>query len=145
MDIDISSYVGGLPIKRMALQLNIDNYMPVEASAQFYLVDEYYTVLDSLVKDPSTTPMMLEAAKIDAYGHLIGDGVNKRTTLELTKSQIENLANSKHMLIKITSSTAGNSAGGTNIKLFREYGFKVNVGVDVDLDVEANIKNGSAK
>ncbi len=145
VDIDISSYVGGLPIKRMALQLNIDNYMPVEASAQFYLVDEYYTVLDSLVKDPSTTPMMLEAAKIDAYGHLIGDGVNKRTTLELTKSQIENLANSKHMLIKITSSTAGNSAGGTNIKLFREYGFKVNVGVDVDLDVEANIKNGSAK
>lgn len=140
VDIDISSYVGGLPIKRMALQLNIDNYMPVMASAQFYLVDENYYVLDSLIKDP-TTSMVLNAAPVDAYGHLIGDGVNKRTTLELTKSQIENLANSKHMLIKITSSTAGNSAGGTNIKLFREYGFKVNIGVDVDLDVEGNVNN----
>ena len=140
-DIDISSYVGGLPIKRMALQLNIDNYMPVEASAQFYLVDENYTVLDSLVKNPAIDPMVLNAAPIDAYGHLIGDGVNKKTLIELDKSQIENLANSKHLLIKITSSTAGNSAGGTNIKLFREYGFKVNIGVDVDLDIEGNVNN----
>ena len=141
IDIDISSYVGGLPIKRMGLQMNINNYMPVMASAQFYLVDGNYYVLDSLIKDPSTDPMVLDAAPVDAYGHLIGDGVNKRTTLELTKSQIENLSNSKHMLIKITSSTAGNAAGGSNIKLFREYGFKVNIGVDVDLDVEANVNN----
>lgn len=137
-DIDISSYVGNLPVKRMAILLNIKNNMPVKANAQFYFVDENYTVLDSLIKNPNT--MVLEAASVDAYGHLINnDPINTPTKVELTREQIESLANSKHLLIKITTSTADDASGGKDVKLFREYGVKVNVGLDVDLDVNANV------
>ena len=139
-DIDISSYVGNLPIKNMTVLLNIKNNMPVQAKAQFYLVDENYTVLDSLIKNDDL--MVLEAAVVDANGRLINnDPVGTKTAIPLTKSQIENMANCKHLLIKITSSTAGDSQGGENVKLFREYGIKFNVGLDVDLDVEGNINS----
>jgi hypothetical protein len=144
-DIDISQYVGDLPISRMAIIINIGNNMPIKASAQFYLVDEYYNVLDSLISNPDN--MIINASDVDAYGNLIGEGVVTTTKIELTKSQIEHLSGSKHLLTKITSSTAGESESGGSIKLYRNYGFKLNIGVDTDLDVEGNInhKNGQVK
>jgi len=139
-DIDINSYVGNLPISRMAVNLNIKNNMPVAAKAQFYFVDENYNVLDSLIKTPDL--MVLEAAEVDAYGNLMtSEPVNTPTRIEMTNSQISNLKNSRHLLIKITSNTAGDSQGGENVKLFRDYGFKLNIGLDVDLDVEGNVNS----
>lgn len=137
-DIDISSYVGNLPIKRMALNMNIKNNMPVAAKAQFYLVDENYNVLDSLIKN--TDEMILRAAEVDAYGHLLNNElVSTPTRIELTREQIEHLSDSRHILIKITTNTAGQAQSGEEVKLFRNYGFKLNIGLDVDLDVEGNI------
>ena len=140
-DVDVSSYVGGLPVKRMAVLLNVKNNMPVKSNAQFYLVDENYNVLDSLIKTENT--MILEAASVDANGRLINnDPINTTTSIELTHGQIENLSNCKHILTKFTVNTAGDAYGGQDLKLYREYGFKVNIGLDVDLDVEANV-NGN--
>ena len=137
-DIDISSYIGNLPIKRMAMNFNIKNNMPVSAKAQFYLVDENYNVLDSLIKNQDL--MILRAAEVDAYGHLLNrEPVNTQTKIELTPEQIEHMSNSRHLLTKITTSTAGDAQGGENVKLFRDYGFKLNIGLDVDLDVEGNL------
>jgi len=137
-DIDISSYVGNLPVKRMALLLNVKNNMPVQAKAQFYLVDEYYNVLDSVIKTPNA--MVLEAAKVDANGRLMtNEPATAITKIELTREQINNLSNSRHILTRFTVSTAGDASGGQDLKLYRDYGFKANLGLDVDLDVDANI------
>ncbi|MBR5984198.1 MAG: hypothetical protein IK025_10845 [Bacteroidales bacterium] len=137
-DIDISSYVGNLPVKRMAILLNVRNNMPVRASAQFYLVDEYYNVIDSIIKTPNA--MVLEAAEVDANGRLMtNEPASAITKIELTREQISSLSNSRHLLTKFTVNTAGDASGGQDVKLFREYGFKANLGLDFDLDVEANI------
>lgn len=138
-DIDISSYVGNLPIKRMAVMLNVKNNMPVKANAQFYLVDENYNVLDSLIQTQNS--LVLDAARVDANGRLMtNEPATAITKIELTREQIENLSNSRHMLIKFVVNTAGDAYGGQDLKLYRDYGFKANIGLDVDLDVEANVK-----
>ena len=138
-DIDISSYVGNLPIKRMAVMLNVKNNMPVKANAQFYLVDENYNVLDSLIQTQNS--LVLDAARVDANGRLMtNEPATAITKIELTREQIENLSNSRHMLIKFVVNTAGDAYGGQDLKLYRDYGFKANIGLDVDLDVDANVK-----
>lgn len=137
-DVDVSSYIGNLPVKRMAIMLNVKNNMPVKASAQFYLVDENYNVLDSLIKKQDA--MVLEAAEVDANGRLMtNEPATAITPIELTREQIENLSNCRHILTKFTVNTAGDALSGQDLKLYRDYGFKANIGLDVDLDVEANV------
>ena len=140
VDVDVSSYLGNLPVKRMAVMLNVRNNMPVKANAQFYLVDENYIVLDSLIKTQNS--MVLEAARVDANGRLMtNEPASAITKIELTREQIEHMSNCKHILTKFTVNTAGDAYGGQDLKLYRDYGFKANLGLDVDLDVDANVKN----
>lgn len=143
VDVDIANYTNNLPISRMAVLLTLENRMPVEAFAQFYMVDENFNVLDSLIDNPNS--QVLEAAPVDANGRIINKVVTQ-TKVELTRKQIEAMSNCKHLLIKLYASTDG-ALQGRLMKIYREYGAKANVGIDVDLDVEnlSDVDNVGAK
>jgi hypothetical protein len=143
VDVDIANYTNNLPISRMAVLLTLENRMPVEAFAQIYLTDENYHVLDSLIDNPNS--LVLEAAPVDANGRIINK-VNTQTKMELTQKQISDMSNCKHLLIKLYANTDG-ALQGRLMKIYREYGAKANIGIEVDLDVEStsDIDNIGAK
>ena len=89
--------------------------------------------------------MVLEAAPVDANGRIINK-VTTQTKMELTKNQISNMSNCKHLLIKLYANTDG-ALQGRLMKIYREYGAKANIGIEVDLDVEnaSDIDNIGAK
>ena len=66
--------------------------------------------------------------------------------MELTQKQINDMSNCKHLLIKLYANTDG-ALQGRLMKIYREYGAKANVGIEVDLDVEStsDIDNIGAK
>ncbi len=137
LDIDLSEYTGNYPISRAALLLTLDNAMPAEAFAQFYLVDENFAIIDSLIDNPNS--MVLNAAPIDANGKIINHVITQ-TKVELTIDQIDNLSRTKHMLMQVHVNTDG-ALEGKQMKIYREYGFKANVGAEVDLNVDGNISS----
>lgn len=143
VDIDIADYTNNLPISRMAVLLTLENRMPAEAFAQIYLANENYQVIDSLIENPSS--LVLEAAPVDANGRIINKVVTQ-TKIEMTQAQIANMSSCKHLLIKLYANTDG-ALQGRLMKIYREYGAKANVGIEVDLDVEnaSDIDNIGAK
>lgn len=135
LDVDLSNIAGKYPVSRLAVLLSMENGMPAEAFAQFYLVDENYNVLDSLITNPGQ--MVLEAAPVDANGRIL-KRTKTDTKVELTPAQINKLKNCKHMLMKAHVNTDA-AMQGRLMKIYRDYGFKVNVGAEVDLDVEGSV------
>ena len=136
-NVDISQITGNYPISRMAVHILMDNAMPVEAKAQVYLTDENYNVIDSLIHD--NDPILFKPAPIDANGKII-NRVKTSKVVELTKAQLESMANCRHLLIKMRANTDG-ADDGRIMKIYREYGVKINLGVDFDLDVNGNINS----
>ena len=143
VDVDIANYTNNLPISRMAVLLTLENRMPVESFAQIYLTDENYHILDSLIDNPNA--LVLEAAPVDANGRIINK-VTTQTKMELTKKQINDMSNCKHLLIKLYANTDG-ALQGRLMKIYREYGAKANIGIEVDLDIEnaSDVDNIGAK
>lgn len=137
LEIDISQYAQNYPISRVAVLLSLENALPAEAFAQFYLTDENYNIVDSLIDNPDA--LVLEAAPIDANGKIIKKIVTQ-TKIELTPKQIEKLKNCKHILMELHAST-DEALSGKLMKIYREYGFKVNVGAEIDVNVDGNIRS----
>ena len=125
----------------MAVLINTDNGLPVDSRIQFYVTDEYYNVMDSLVKD--TDAGFLTAAPLDANGR-VASRVTTMTKIELTREQVDKMSNCKHILIKIFACTEGAYEAKT-MKIYPEYGIKFNVGLEVDFDVEGNINSAVNK
>lgn len=141
VDVDVSSIVGNNYVERMAVLINTDNGLPVDSRIQFYVADENYNVMDSLVKD--TDAGFLTAAPLDANGR-VASRISTQTKIELTREQVDKMSDCKHILIRIFANTEGAYEAKT-MKIYPEYGIKFNVGLEVDFDVEGNINSGVNK
>ena len=135
VDIDLSEYIDDYPVNRMALLITLENRMPVNTYAQFYLVDETLTVLDSLIDNPDR--LVLKPAPVDANGRIINPE-KTQTRVELTRTQVEKMLNAKYIIISLHAST-DDALQGRLMKIYREYGVKANVGLEFDLDIDGNI------
>lgn len=135
LNVDLSDLARNYPISRFAILLTLENSMPIEAFAQFYLVDDNFNILDSLVDNDKS--MVLEAAPIDANGKILKQ-VETQTRIEFTKSQIEKLPRCTNILMQLRCNTQ-NALQGKLMKIYRNYGFKANIAADIDFDVDGNI------
>lgn len=135
LNVDLSKLARDYPISRFAFVLSLDNAMPVEAFAQFYLVDDNFNILDSLVDNDKS--MILEAAPIDANGKILKH-IETQTRIEFTKSQIAKLPQCTNIIMQLRCNTQ-DAYNGKLMKIYRQYGFAVNIAADIDFDVDGSI------
>lgn len=115
--IDFSSTFDWDKIESIDLNLNADNYFPVESRLQIYLADSNRVVYDSIFDGVS---QIVDAAVVGpppAYRTEIP--AHKLTTIKLSSEKLTNFKNAKYFVVNSVSTTYDN--GNKIIKIYSDY------------------------
>lgn len=120
-------------IKTLSLRLNFTNGFPVDISAQIYLADENYAVLDSVFEE-----RQLIFAGIDSNGDgIIDDPLeNDPAEVELSRTKIDNMANSRYFIMNGKLATS-NYDIPENFRFYSNYFLDAFIGVVGDLELNS--------
>jgi hypothetical protein len=117
-------------IDNLKMQMKTDNGMPLDLGLQLYFVDsaQNWLTLDSLFAGPTN---ILESGKVDVSGD-VTESTPKDITIELTRSQIDNLMDADKLLMKAYAETA---EGGTrDVKFYADYALYFKLGAQVEIN-----------
>lgn len=117
-------------IEKLIVRASITNSFPVTVYPQIYLLDENYMMLDSLFTGKE---------KIEGAGDTNGDGIadphkQPPIDIDLPRSRIDNLLNSRYLLAKGRIMTTDFPA--LDVKLYSSYFLDYNVGVIARLKIK---------
>lgn len=133
LDIDLSD-IKETNILDASLKITAQNEMPLDAKLQIYLLDENYTVMDSLFTENQTN--VVKASTVDAAGDLAHTGV---TDLQfgLSTERLSKLFISRFLLVRAVMSTARDEDNVLlNVKFRSNYRLNLNFGLLAKVNLE---------
>ena len=104
-----------------------ENSFPADIGLQLYFLDESYTVLDSLI-EPYTE--LFKSSVVDNNGDVISN-TTEYLKIQVTKEKLYGLTDATKLLIKASLETYNN--GNTLVKIYSDYEFAVNLGVQMNI------------
>ena len=114
------------------LKTKVLNELPLDAKVQFYMTDDKYKILDSLLTTSQTT--IIKGSTVTATGDLLAPG-SLDQLVQLEKSKIDKIFLAKYIIVKAAMNTSKNTNG-----TFPDVKFKSKYKMKVDLGLLANLK-----
>lgn len=110
-----------------SLKLKLVNQFPLDGNVQFYLTDDKYNIIGTLLLPDQTH--IIKGSTVDADGELQAAGAYLGT-IDLDATKIENVFDSKHIIIAATLQTSRNTTGAaTDVKFMADYFLSIEAGV----------------
>ncbi|MFH1005255.1 MAG: hypothetical protein V1781_07160 [Bacteroidota bacterium] len=104
------------------------NGFPIDIEMQIYFTDSIYNKLDSLMLP---NQLILQSAIVNLSTGIVISPTQKTYDVVFTKTKLENLKRSKHILIKAVANTT--NGGNTNVKFYSDYKLDVKLGVQIQI------------
>ena len=134
--IDLTD-VDGSSINSAFLKAKISNELPLDANVQFYMTDDKYKILDSLLA-PSQTAI-IKGSTVTASGDLQAPGVYDQL-IQLEKTKIDKIFTAKYIIIRALMNTSKNASGSLqDVKFKSKYKMNVDLGLLVNLKINAEL------
>ena len=119
-------------IENASLKVNVKNELPLDAKIQFYLADDKFKIIDSLLTTSQTS--LVKGSTVTSTGDLQAMGIVEEEVL-LDNAKINKLFLAKNIIIRALMNTSKNSAGQ-----FPDVKFKSAYKMNVTLGLKANLK-----
>lgn len=119
-------------IENASLKVNVNNELPLDAKIQFYLADDKFKVIDSLLTTSQTS--LVKGSTVTSAGDLQTMGIVEEEIL-LDDVKINKLFLAKNIIIKAQMNTSKSSTGQ-----FPDVKFKSAYKMNVNLGLKANLK-----
>jgi hypothetical protein len=117
-------------IDLVALKVNVINELPLDAHAQFYLLNDNDIVIDSLIGSNQTK--LIVGSTVNTTGDLSASGVFD-DEIEIVKSKIDKLLAAKKLIFKVRLNTTRDANGvQPNVKFKTSYKMKIKLGLKVN-------------
>lgn len=114
-------------ITSASLKLKLINQFPLDGDVQFFLTDENYNVIGTLLGSDQTH--IIKGSTVDSDGELQAAGAYLET-IDIDKAGIDNIFNAKHIIISATLQTSRNASGAaTDVKFMADYFLSIEAGV----------------
>jgi hypothetical protein len=110
-------------MESLMIRTTLENGFPLDTKFQVYFTDENYNRLDSLVYGDL---LLMPSASVDAATGKVIASTAKSTDHTLDRGRILKIMNAKKMILQAGITSANN--GTTNVKIYADYKFKVNLG-----------------
>ena len=123
-------------IRSASLKVEVKNELPLDAKVQFYLTDDKYTVIDSLLGTAQT--LLIKGSSVTASGDLETAGVLNEVIV-LNVDKLNKMFASKNIIIKATLNSSKDASGQLqDVRFKSKYALSVNMGLLTELNF--NIK-----
>ncbi len=120
-------------IESAKLNLNIDNFFPIDIDVQLYFTNENYVVLDSLFNENSSSfYRVVSSGSVNSSG-IVTAPTSKKSLITLSDAKLSSLTNSKFIIVKVNFSTTDN--GSKNVKFYSNYYVDVKLGVNGNFNI----------
>ena len=124
-------------INTASLKTKVSNELPLDAKIQFYLTDDKYKILDSLLTPSQTS--LIKGSTVTASGDLESPGIVDQL-IELEKSKIDQIFIAKYIIIKAIMNTSKKTDGTfPNVKFKSQYKMKVDLGLLANLKINVGL------
>ena len=124
-------------INTASLKTKVSNELPLDAKIQFYLTDDKYKILDSLLTPSQTS--LINGSTVTASGDLESPGIVDQL-IELEKSKIDQIFIAKYIIIKAIMNTSKKTDGTfPNVKFKSQYKMKVDLGLLANLKINVGL------
>lgn len=124
-------------IESAALKIKTTNQIPLSANLQFYLTDENYKVLDSLIAPAQTN--LIKGSEVNASGDFVSAGIVDEL-LPLSSDKLEKIFKADKLIIKARVNTVKN-ANGTfpDVKFKSSYKMDIKIGLQVNAKIKVDL------
>lgn len=119
-------------IENASLKVNVNNELPLDAKIQFYLTDDKFQVIDSLLAVSQTS--LVKGSSVTSAGDLQSMGIVQEE-IPLDNAKINKLFLAKNIIIKAQMNTSKDLTGQ-----FPDVKFKSAYKMNVNLGLKANLK-----
>jgi len=110
-------------IQSLIIRTSLENGFPFDTRFQVYFTDENYMRLDSLVYGDN---LLMPSASVNASTGKVTASTIKSTDHALDHERILKILSAKKLILQAGISSTNN--GTTNVKIYADYKFKVNLG-----------------
>ncbi|MEP7170639.1 MAG: hypothetical protein ABI855_14810 [Bacteroidota bacterium] len=110
-------------IQSLMIRTSLENGFPIDTKFQVYFIDENYTMLDSLVY---ADRLLMPSASIDPVSGKVIISTIKSTDHTLDRVRILKIMTAKKLILQASLTSSNN--GNTNVKIYADYKFNVNLG-----------------
>jgi len=124
-----------IDVEALSLNIETENWMPLEVSLQLYFADSNYVILDSLYTGGNT--QLLTSGTLES-GRVVAPSKNT-STIDLTMDQINRILDARHAFIQATIETA--NSGLTDVKFYSDYTLGFNLSTEVDVVLRTSSDN----
>ena len=123
-------------IDSATLMVNVTNQLPLDAYIQFYLLNDNYTMIDSLLTSSQT--LLVKGSDVDANGELKTASVVTEA-LPLQADKLSKIFQAKKIIIRAKMNTSKDANGNlVNVKFLSQYTINVNAGLKATLKLSDN-------
>ncbi len=123
-------------IEQASLKVNIQNELPLDGNIQFYLTDDKFQIIDSLLATSQTD--LVKGSTVTSSGDLEFMGVVDEE-VPMEDAKINKLFFAKSIIIKSQMNTSKNSAGQFSDVKFKSS-YKMNVSLGLKTNLKYNVK-----
>jgi len=110
-------------IESLMIRTSLENGFPIDTKFQVYFTTENYTMLDSLVYGDR---LLMPSAAINSATGIVTASTIKSTDHTLDRGRILKITTAKKLILQASLTSSNN--GNTNVKIYADYKFKVNLG-----------------
>jgi hypothetical protein len=122
-------------VESASLKALVNNQLPLDAAIQFYLADQNYHVLDSLLTTAQTN--FVKGSTVNASGDLQTPGVFDQL-IALDPAKVSKIFSSKKIIVKAKMNTSKDATGASvNVKFNSAYKIDIKLGLQVKLKISA--------
>lgn len=134
--VDLSlSNVDQSKVETAALKALVTNELPLDAFIQFYLTDQNYHVLDSLLSPTQTN--LVKGSSVTSSGDLQTAGVYDQL-INLDPAKVQKIFSSKKIIVKAKMNTSKDASGNqVDVKFKSSYKIDIKLGLQVKLKLSA--------
>ncbi len=119
------------------LKTKIVNELPLDAKVQFYMTDDKYKILDSLLAPSQTS--IIKGSTVTASGDLQSPGIFDQL-IQLEKAKVDKIFSAKYIIIKAAMNTSKDSNGAfPDVKFKSQYKMKVDLGLLANLKINVGL------
>ncbi len=116
------------------LKTKISNELPLDARVQFYMTDDKYRIIDSLLLTSQTG--LVKGSTVTQSGELQSPGLSDQL-IQLEKSKVDKIFTAKYIIIRAAMNTSKDANGA-----LPDVKFKSKYKMSIDLGLLANLKVG---
>ncbi len=110
-------------VTELMIRTSLTNGFPLDVNFQILFADDNYTILDSLV---TSNQLIMPSGIVDAATGRVISPVTQTTDHTLNHTRVLNIASARKLILKASAATINN--GNTDIKIYSDYKFDVNIG-----------------